>query len=107
MRDSHEASEGWSTEDSVVLRRPVDHFELDSFSPIIFLRPEDNVEADLSQRNFGLAWDDAVERGVSCFEVGQGYVHGPQRSGEDEVKAAASIHEDFAHVETSDLGFEY
>ena len=48
-----------------------------------------------------------MEGCVCSFEVGQGYVHGPQSSGEDEVEAAASIHEDFTHVESSNLGFEH
>ncbi len=28
-------------------------------------------------------------------------------AGEEEVQAASSVHEDFAHVESTDPGFEY
>ena len=107
MRDSHEACEGRSTEDSVVLRRPIHHFKLDPFPPIVVLRPKDDFETNFPQWNLWLAWDDAVERCIGSFEIGQGYVHGSQRGGEDEVEAAALIHEDFAHVETSNSSLEH
>ena len=107
MWDGHKACEGRSTEDGVILRRPIHYFELDPFPPIIFLRPEDDVETNFSQWNLWLAWDDAVKRCIGSFEIGQRDVHGPQCSGEDEVEAAASIHEDFAHVETSILSLEH
>ena len=48
-----------------------------------------------------------MEGCVCSFEVGQRYIHGSQGGGKYEVEAAASVHEDFTHVEPSNLGFEY
>ena len=103
----HKARERGSTQDSMVLRRPIHHLELDPFSSIVIFSSEDDIEADLPKRDFRFARNDSMEGCVCSFDVGQGYIHGPQSGGEDEFEAAASIHEDFAHVESSNLSFEH
>ena len=91
----------------MILRRPIHYFEFDPFPSLVILRPEDDVETNLPQWDLWLAWNDTVKTRIGSFEIGQGYVHGPQCSGEDEVEAAASIHENFAYVETSNLSLEH
>ena len=48
-----------------------------------------------------------MKRRIGGFEIGQRYVHGSQCTSEDEVEAAASIHENFTYVEASDLSFKH
>src|SRR3954447_24703053 len=45
---------------------------------------------------------------VSVFaKASWGYTHDLRSVGKKEVQAASSVHENFAHVESSDLGFDY
>ena len=66
----HKARECRSTQDGVVLRWPIHHFEFDPFSSIVILRSEDDVETDLPKWHLWLARDDSVEGCIGGFELG-------------------------------------
>ena len=77
----------------MILRLPVHHLEVELLLPKIALVAENNIEADLSQRKDRFAWHDAMEGCVRRLEDGEWDAHLPQCLGEDDVDAAASIHE--------------
>jgi hypothetical protein len=48
-----------------------------------------------------------VESGVGLLEACQGQVHGAQDAAKDEVNVVTAIHEDFAHLVSTNLNFEH
>src|SRR3954463_2873938 len=107
MRHCHELGECWAAKDCVVLRFPVNDFEFTSLLPKVAWFAEDDFEGDFSEGLGWPGWDDAVELRVCLFQGFGRYAHDLQGAGEEEVQAASSVHEDFAHVEAANLSFDY
>src|SRR3954464_10124633 len=91
----------------MVLRWPVHHFELESLASEVIQLAEDDVEPYLSQGEYTLPWEDAVERCIRLFQAAQQDLHCCQGAGEDQIDAVVVVHEDAAHVEPVDLRLEH
>src|ERR1041385_5996389 len=68
MGYGHEASESWSPEDCVVLRRPVDHFKVKCFLAEVCRAPKDYLQAYPSEGVDCFSWYDPVEGCASGLE---------------------------------------
>ena len=99
----HESCICGSSQNGVVLRWPVHHFELDLFLPEVFCRPELNVECYLSQGVIWLFRRDPVKTRICRGEVAQRDIHFRQCVSEDEVDAASSIYKDSRDFISCDL----
>src|SRR3954470_7240352 len=102
MGYGHEAGEGSSSENCVVLRIPVDHFEIQRLLAEIGRAPEDYFQAYPSHGVDCFSWYDPME---SCDRRLESIVldqHVIECSSEYDVDSTAAVHEHSRHVVVSD-----
>jgi hypothetical protein len=110
MGHCHEFGQCRSAQYGMIRRFEVGNFEFDELGAVVFPRAKGDWKDHRAKWMRCIAWDDAVERGLSWDKhVSLVQAHLSQSAGEDEVETTSAVDEnsgelDFCHHRVQDQG---
>jgi hypothetical protein len=93
VRNSHEFCQSWSSNDGVVPAIEARHLKPQELSSVVLWGSKGDRHVDVSQWGLPFGRHDAEEGSIRLSEVVDGDPQGLERSGNDDVDAAATIHQ--------------